>query len=212
MEEEQGVNILYLALGFLTWFEDKASNIERKAPLLLLPVELVRNRRTSTCDIRIRDDDLVMNLPLHQRLKDEFGIHLPDVEVGEGWQPSYYFDQVEVAITSQQRWSIDRNGIQLGFFSFSKLLMFLDLAPASWPDGALESNALVRGLLFEGFEAEPPLFGTEDQLDEVCRPPSSSMSSTQIPLKRVSSKNFARDAIWLSKARPERVSHRQSQT
>jgi len=170
VEEEQGVNILYLALGFLTWFEDKASNIEREAPLLLLPVELVRNRRTSTYDIRIRDDDLVMNLPLHQRLKDDFGIHLPGVEVGEGWQPSYYFDQVEVAITSQQRWSIDRNGIQLGFFSFSKLLMFLDLAPASWPDGSLESNALVRGLLFEGFEAEPPLFGAENQLDEVLPP------------------------------------------
>lgn len=144
MEEEQGVNILYLALGFLTWFEDKASNIERKAPLLLLPVELVRNRRTSTYDIRIRDDDLVMNLPLHQRLKDEFGIHLPDVEVGEGWQPSYYFDQVEVAITSQQRWSIDRNGIQLGFFSFSKLLMFLDLAPASWPDGRPSTRSAFR--------------------------------------------------------------------
>ena len=55
-EEEQGVNILYLALGFLTWFEDKASSIQRESPLLLLPVELVRNRRTSTYDIRIRDD------------------------------------------------------------------------------------------------------------------------------------------------------------
>lgn len=169
-EEEQGVNILYLALGFLTWFEDKASSIPREAPLLLLPVELVRNRRTSTYDIRIRDDDLVMNLPLHQRLKDDFGIDLPEVEVGEIWQPSNYFEQVGAAITNRQRWSIDRNGIQLGFFSFSKLLMFLDLASASWPDGALETHALARGLLFEGFEPEPALFGAEDRLDEVLPP------------------------------------------
>ena len=111
-----------------------------------------------------------MNLSLHQRLKDDFGVHLPEVEVEDGWQPSRYFDQVEAAITNQQRWLIDRNGIQLGFFSFSKLLMFLDLAPASWPDGALESHVLARGLLFEGFEPEPALFGAEDELDEVLPP------------------------------------------
>ena len=44
-EEEQGVNILYLALGFLTWFEDKSSSVAREAPLILLPAELVRNAR-----------------------------------------------------------------------------------------------------------------------------------------------------------------------
>ena len=47
-EEEQGINILYLALGFLTWFEDKTSAVKREAPLILLPVELIRNARTST--------------------------------------------------------------------------------------------------------------------------------------------------------------------
>jgi Protein of unknown function (DUF4011) len=47
-EEESGVNILYLALGFLTWFEDESSNTAREAPLVLLPVELVRNVRTSS--------------------------------------------------------------------------------------------------------------------------------------------------------------------
>ena len=33
-EEEQGVNILYLALGFVTWYEDETSNIARGAPLV----------------------------------------------------------------------------------------------------------------------------------------------------------------------------------
>jgi aromatic ring-opening dioxygenase catalytic subunit (LigB family) len=37
-EEESGVNILYLAMGFLTWYEDKASSLPREAPLVLLPV------------------------------------------------------------------------------------------------------------------------------------------------------------------------------
>ena len=51
-EEESGVNILYLAMGFLTWFEDKNSGIQREAPLILLPVELVRNARTSATTAR----------------------------------------------------------------------------------------------------------------------------------------------------------------
>ncbi|MSP02156.1 MAG: DUF4011 domain-containing protein [Acetobacteraceae bacterium] len=158
-EEEQGVNILCLALGFLTWLEDRASSIPRQAPLILLPVELVRNQRTSSYDIRIRDDDPVTNLPLQQRLKDDFGIRLPDVESDEGWQPSSYFNQVQTCIANRDRWTIDRDGMQSGFFSFAKLLMFLDLAPTSWPDGSLENHALARGLPFEGFGSEPALFG-----------------------------------------------------
>ena len=40
--EEQGVNILFLVLGFLQWYEADASQEPRRAPLLLIPVELKR--------------------------------------------------------------------------------------------------------------------------------------------------------------------------
>ena len=66
-EEESGVNMLYLALGFLAWFEDESSSLPREAPLVLLPVELKRNARTSTFDILARDEDISTNLPLQQR-------------------------------------------------------------------------------------------------------------------------------------------------
>lgn len=169
-EEEQGVNILYLALGFMTWFEDKSSSMPREAPLVLLPVELVRNQRTSTYDLRLREDDLLTNLPLAQRLREDFGIELPEVEVVDGWKPSTYFDQVQHVIASRQGWKIDADAIQLGFFSFSKLLMYLDLAIEAWPEGALGTHALTRGLLYEGFDREEPLFGPDDRLDAVLPP------------------------------------------
>jgi hypothetical protein len=169
-EEESGVNILYLALGFLTWFEDKSSAVAREAPLVLLPVELVRNQRTSTYDLRIRDEDILTNLPLQQRLKDDFGIELPDIEVEEEWKPSVYFEQVEEVVAGRTNWKLDRDGIQLGFFSFSKLLMYRDLAIDAWPDGAIAEHELTRGLLFEGFESEAPLFGPDDWLDEMLPP------------------------------------------
>jgi hypothetical protein len=169
-EEESGVNILYLAMGFLTWYEDKASSLPREAPLILLPVELVRNAKTSTYDIRARDEDALTNLPLQQRLRDDFGIDLPELEIGEDWKPSDYFAQVEDVTTPHQRWKIDTDAVLLGFFSFSKLLMYRDLAIEAWPDDALANHVLTRGLLYEGFEREEPLFSTSDRLDDVLPP------------------------------------------
>nr|WP_229466201.1 DUF4011 domain-containing protein [Pseudoduganella plicata] len=169
-EEESGVNVLYLALGFLTWIEQKPGAPVREAPLVLLPVELARNARTSTYDLRLRDEDIVTNLPLQQRLKEDFGIVLPELEIDEGWTPAAYFAQVEAVVAAGSGWKVDRDGMQLGFFSFSKLLMYRDLAPDAWPDGAIAGHALTRGLLFEGFAPTPPLAAPADRLDDVLPP------------------------------------------
>lgn len=171
-EEEQGLNLLYLAVGFLRWFETPGSDITREAPLLLLPVQLVRNERTSTFDIFCRDDDVTTNLPLQARLRQDFGIVLPEVDETEGWLPSDYFKLVKESIAARSDWSIDHNGMQLGFFSFAKLLMHRDLDPETWPDDRLTDNPLLAGLLVNGFEPAPPLFGAEDKLDDMLDPAS----------------------------------------
>lgn len=169
-EEEQGLNILYLAMGFLQWRESSSSETPREAPLILLPVQLIRNERTSTYDILCRDDDIATNLPLQQRLRTDFGILLPEIEEGEDWKPSDYFAQVRDAISGQPGWALDADGMQLGFFSFAKLLMHRDLDPATWPEGAFAENDLLRGLLTEGFEAPMPIFGPDDRLDDILDP------------------------------------------
>ena len=40
--EEQGVNTLFLALGMVLWYEDDTSDVERRAPLILVPVKIDR--------------------------------------------------------------------------------------------------------------------------------------------------------------------------
>ncbi len=165
-EEEQGVNILYLALGFLTWFEDGRSEVRREAPLILLPVELARSARGFAFELRVRDDDLATNLPLQERLKADLGIVLPELEEDEDWHPSAYLDAVEDAVSGQTRWSVDRDGMQIGLFSFAKLLMMRDLEPAAWPQDVLDSDTLVGKILTAGFEMEPSLFLDEQRLDE----------------------------------------------
>ena len=169
-EEEQGVNILYLAIGFLRWYESPSSNTKREAPLILLPTQLVRNDRTSTYDIRCRDDDIATNLSLSARLKNDFGIVLPEIEEDENWTPSDYFGLVGEAISTQSRWSVEPDAMQLGLFSFAKFLMYRDLDPTTWPEDAFTENLLLQGLLRDGFQEDVPLFTPEDKLDEKLDP------------------------------------------
>lgn len=42
--QEQGVNVLYLAIGFLRWFESGEAEHPHDAPLILIPVMLERGR------------------------------------------------------------------------------------------------------------------------------------------------------------------------
>jgi hypothetical protein len=169
-EEERGVNILFLALGFLRWYEDEESGVPRDAPLILLPVSLVRDAKRSTFDLKLREDDIATNQALQERLRGDFGLALPDVAETEDWQPSSYFDAVANAVAAKRRWSIDANAIELGFYSFSKLLMMRDLEPGNWPDNALVAHPLLRGLLGEGFAAEPPVPPEAARPDEILNP------------------------------------------
>jgi Protein of unknown function (DUF4011)/AAA domain len=170
LEEEQGVNILFVAMGFLSWYEDETSKVTREGPLVLIPVSLARDTKRSTYTLRAREDDITTNLPLAERLRDQEGIVLPEIPEGEEWPLSSYFDKITEAVANRTRWSIDRTGIELGFFSFAKLLMYRDLAPDAWPNASNLSHPLLRGLLQDGFPHEEPLFPDDTKIDERFQP------------------------------------------
>ncbi len=64
LQEGQGIDVLYLAIGFLRWFEDQNSDVLREAPLVLLPVALRRDDARSVMRLSLRDDDLETNICL----------------------------------------------------------------------------------------------------------------------------------------------------
>ncbi|WP_051952481.1 DUF4011 domain-containing protein [Methylocapsa aurea] len=169
-EEERGVNILFLALGFLRWYEHEKSDVLREAPLVLVPVTLARDAKCSTFELTFRDDDIAPNQALQERMRGDFGIALPDLPETDDWLPSAYFATIANAVAAKRRWSIDADGIELGFYSFSKLLMVRDLDPVNWPPHALVSHPLLRGLLCEGFGNEPALIPESAKLDEILNP------------------------------------------
>ena len=158
-EEEQGVNILFVAIGFLHWFEDSRSEEPCCAPLLLVPVSLERQKGHDSFVLRGRDEDLIANVSLAQKLLKN-GITLPEISEGDDWVPSGYFDAVTVAVAGERRWEVDRAGMGLGFFTFSKFLMWKDLHADAWPDPKeLLGHSIIGKLL-----ANAPTAGREEPL------------------------------------------------
>ena len=131
-EEEQGINILFLAMGFCAGTRMNSPTFCARLRLILVPVSLTRDLRRSTFELRSRDEDIATNQAIQERLRADFGVALPDRPEGEGWRPSDYFADVSETIARKSRWSVDPNGVELGFYSFSKLLMIRDLEPAAW--------------------------------------------------------------------------------
>lgn len=165
-EEEQGINCLFLALGFLEWYEDPRSDKPRYAPLVLIPVQLHRKSANAKFKVKALEEDLATNLSLQEKLRSEFHLKLPDLPEAEEIDISAYFEQVEKTIADQPRWRVQRDRMTLWFFSFAKFLMFRDLMPEAWPEGQkLEDRSLVQSLLGEGFRHEPPIIDEHEPLD-----------------------------------------------
>ena len=170
-EEEQGVNILYLALGFLKWIEAESSDRARHAPLILVPVILERESALDRFKLSYRDDEFSTNLSLHARLRADFGIELPELPDVDEIGPADYFERVRKAISARNRWEVLDDDIVLGFFSFSKFLMYRDLDPGNWPaDRNLAAHPIIEPLLTDGFEARDPLFDEEKRIDDLVAP------------------------------------------
>ena len=165
--DEQGVNTLYLALGFLHWREAKSSDIDRRAPLLLIPAELVRLSAKDRFKLCFTEDDIGQNLSLAEKLSTEFAIELPKLDVSDGFSPTQYFKKVARAVAGHPDWSVAENEICLGFFSFGKLLMFKDLDPDSWPEGSKPSeHEIVATLLGDGFREPATELMDDASVDE----------------------------------------------
>ena len=80
--EESGANILYLTLGFLEWYESRDSDTARLAPLFTLPVQLERSDLDKKSGayrytLQLKDDSLISNVTLREKLANDFDLILP---------------------------------------------------------------------------------------------------------------------------------------
>ena len=76
---EQGVTTLYVAFGFLRWFESPDSQEEVRSPLLLVPVSLNRASVESPWYLKFEDEEILPNHTIAQRMAVDFKLRFPSV-------------------------------------------------------------------------------------------------------------------------------------
>lgn len=171
LEEEQGVNILYLALGLLRWYDTENSDVVRHAPLILLPVRLERSSAADRFKLKWREEPPSPNLTLQAKMKTEFGLVIEDFTDEDEVDLSVYFQSVTETVRAKSRWEVLPDAMVLGFFSFAKFLMYRDLDPDNWPEDApIDQKPAITALLRDGFPESSPLIPEGAALDTAIPP------------------------------------------
>ena len=150
--EEQGVNILFLTLGMLKWYEKDNGKEQRQAPLILIPVSLERSSARERFRLRYTGSEVEMNLSLQTKIKAEYGITLPDMPEADEIAVTDYIDLIAASINGMPDWEVITDAVELGFFSFGKLMLYHDLDSDGWPaDEQPADHPILQSLFGDGF-------------------------------------------------------------
>ncbi|MEX2592624.1 MAG: DUF3320 domain-containing protein [Anditalea sp.] len=165
--EEQGVNILYLSLGMLNWFDKSNSKEIRLAPLILIPVTLERSSANERFRLRFSGAEIGTNLSLQAKMMADFNITVPDLSENEEMDIEAYMDDIQNRIQLQVNWTVDVDAIELGFFSFGKFMIYHDLDSLKWPENKKPyDHEILQSLFGAGFKESQPTVGEDHHLDE----------------------------------------------
>ena len=169
--EENGANTLFLAIGFLRWYETDLSEKPRYAPLVLLPVEVVKSVRKKGYVLRSRNEETQINVTLLEYLRQDHGLAIggldPLPEDEHGIDLPLVFHTIRQAVMDKKKWNVE-NMAFLGLFSFGQFVMWNDLRNRT---DDLKKNKVVNSLL-EGhmtWEAED-LGISAEHMDEQYKP------------------------------------------
>lgn len=153
--EEGGSSSLYLAIGFLVYRETKQSTKERRAPLLLVPLELKRQSARKGYSLEMGADEPRVNVTLLEYLRRDHDIDVagldPLPEDENGVDVPLVLRIVKNAIKDEDHWRVEET-LQIGLYSFAKYLLWRDLKDRA---GDLRSNALVEHLIEHPGEPYP---------------------------------------------------------
>ena len=163
--EEQGINILFLAVGFLEWIDEEDE--KAKSPLLLLPCDLTRSSPRDPFVLHREDDDAAINATLRHKLH-EFGIELPEFE-HESY--SEYLAVVSHLITDRPGWDVTHE-VVLATFQYTKLAM--------WEDLSGMRNEGVNHPLVRRLAGETPPDAWSSVTDDTAFPPESELAGGRL--------------------------------
>lgn len=144
--EETGVNVAYIAFGFIHWKESNDSNYVYRAPILLAPVTFSNDSAIEPWFIKMTEDDVVVNPTFSFKMEAEYKMKLPEYE-NEGLE--MYLGKVEQRV-AKIGWTVTKE-CKIGIFSFLKMNMYKDLMENK---KTILQNKNVRMILGETFNSE----------------------------------------------------------
>lgn len=139
--EETGVNIAYMAFGFIHWTEEENSQYVMRAPVLLAPISIENDSAIDPYYIKMTDSEIIVNPTFSFKLKNDYGIELPDYD---DENVDDYLAKIEERL-SKLKWTITKE-CKVGIFSFLKINMHKDLKDNA---AKILKNKSVRSLLGE---------------------------------------------------------------
>ncbi|MBS7327923.1 MAG: DUF4011 domain-containing protein [Oxalobacter sp.] len=161
-QEEQGINVLYMAFGFLRWNEKTGAKDFFEAPLILVPVTIAWENIRAPFVLGLHEDEIVFNPTLKFMLEDTYGLKIPEFE-HEADLKAYIAKLREVL--DNKEWSIQEE-VGVGLFHFLKLSMYDDLKRN---EEAILNSKLIRAIAGDSSAVDftIPDFSNLDGSDEL---------------------------------------------
>lgn len=145
--EENGANTLFVAMGFLKWYESDVSKQARYAPILMYPIEMVRKSSAKGYVIRYRDEEVQINTTLLEKLRMELNLEFPGLNplpIDEyGIDVKKVLNTMRSAIMDKRGWDVI-DVSYIGLFSFNQFVMWNDIHSRS---EELMNNQIVGSLM-----------------------------------------------------------------
>ncbi|MCR5594180.1 MAG: DUF3320 domain-containing protein [Saccharofermentans sp.] len=170
--EEDGAGTLFLACGLLKWIDENKENTYY-APIVLVPVELIRKFGVGRYVMRKTDGDTVVNITLTEKLRKDFDIDIDELTKQDipqdesGVDVQGVFDTLKNALASKKDWEVVDSCV-LGMFSFSQFVMWNDLHNHR---DEIAQNKIVKSLIegkltweYEDMEAQAGGFKDESEV------------------------------------------------
>lgn len=128
--EENGSNSLFLAIGFLSWNDQKSMDTNYIAPILLLPLSIERKTASSNIQIELSEDEPQLNVTLVEYLNQKFNIDLRHLinlpKDDKGVDIKKIIVSIRHAIMDKKGWDVEEIAV-ISNFSFKKFVMWNDL-------------------------------------------------------------------------------------
>lgn len=137
---EKGINVLYMALGFINWCDVNDSKLCYKAPLVLVPIKITNKSSIEPFQIELYENDIITNPTLLYKVSNDHDVHLPEIEEDECILD--YFKRIEEVLV-KLKWKLDRD-MKIAMFSFMKMNMYIDIKSN---EEIIKQNANVKRII-----------------------------------------------------------------